>query len=160
MKPARPSKPWKHRMSQQYFGVSSWGHVEKGLHDIPVNGDTLRPPREEICGQCQESVASLHCRECREHFCSTCSANIHQRGRLREHTLLPLQRRFLVLGTLNHILFTGCRLCRRPFGFQDSRHRDIEGVTGVEAAGRDGRQACRLTGIGKACRRLPPCGEH
>lgn len=49
-----------------------------------------RGSREDLCGQCQEAPAELHCRECRERFCRACSANLHQRGRLREHTQVPL----------------------------------------------------------------------
>lgn len=52
--------------------------------------NALMSTREEVCGQCQEASAELHCRECRERFCAPCSANLHQRGRLREHTVLPL----------------------------------------------------------------------
>ena len=33
---------------------------------------------------------------------------------------------YLVFGT-RHLIFTGCRLCRRPLRFDDSRHRDIRG---------------------------------
>lgn len=53
--------------------------------------DALRAGRDTICGQCQEAAADLHCRECEERFCGPCSASVHQRGRLREHTLLPLR---------------------------------------------------------------------
>jgi hypothetical protein len=55
-------------------------------------GSVAAVTREDIlCGQCQEATASIFCYECRERFCPACSSNVHQRGRLREHTLLPYQ---------------------------------------------------------------------
>lgn len=53
--------------------------------------DSLRLSSQPACGQCQESLAELNCRECGENLCAPCSANLHRRGRLREHTLVPLR---------------------------------------------------------------------
>ena len=41
------------------------------------------------CCNVQEAAADLSCQECQERFCRPCSASVHRRGRLREHTLLP-----------------------------------------------------------------------
>jgi len=46
----------------------------------------------DLCGQCMAIPAEVDCRECGERFCGRCSANIHQRGRMREHTLYPRDR--------------------------------------------------------------------
>merc|ERR1719160_1126258 len=44
---------------------------------------------EDLCGQCQVDGASKFCRECKERFCTSCSSDLHKRGRMREHRLVP-----------------------------------------------------------------------
>ena len=47
----------------------------------------------------------------------------------KESKIPPRQRRVVVRSGVSSKckLFTGCRLCRRPLRFDDSRHRDIRG---------------------------------
>mmetsp|Transcript_118984 Transcript_118984/g.210328 ORF Transcript_118984/g.210328 Transcript_118984/m.210328 type:complete len:558 (+) Transcript_118984:59-1732(+) len=48
---------------------------------------------ERNCGQCQAALAEIECWECGERFCARCSAFIHKRGRLKEHTLMPFNEK-------------------------------------------------------------------
>lgn len=47
---------------------------------------------QDLCGQCQEVIAEFACQECRERFCRKCCDQVHQRGRLKEHTRVPILR--------------------------------------------------------------------
>eukprot|EP00347_Sterkiella_histriomuscorum_P016772 403351910 len=44
------------------------------------------------CSQCSQAIATLECLNCQDHFCSTCSSDIHNQANhiLSMHTLIPV----------------------------------------------------------------------
>lgn len=64
---------------------------ELSLSTASRSGDASET--SEVCEECEDKNASVWCEVCRDKFCDECAQSTHSSKRLRQHPLVPLEKR-------------------------------------------------------------------
>ena len=65
-------------------------HLRKGRKSIPLADLPKGVIKTQICDHCEENVSEVHCHQCQVTLCGGCSAELHKRGRFKNHKTDPL----------------------------------------------------------------------
>eukprot|EP00164_Ancoracysta_twista_P000734 GFYU01000964.1.p1 GENE.GFYU01000964.1~~GFYU01000964.1.p1 ORF type:complete len:311 (+),score=105.82 GFYU01000964.1:120-1052(+) len=62
------------------------------MSDAVAALNRLSVSAQVTCGQCEEQPASLHCQQCDEDMCKDCAEDLHKKGKMKQHEIVPIEK--------------------------------------------------------------------